>query len=298
VAATEQTWGDLFAAALPGSPPCAPSLARTVTRKVKDAVDRWPSMAGGAEPFLAHLAALVPQDVDDLEAYLGGLRVADLYLAFHCSHGDPVAVEAFEQTCLPQTEAVMARVNTPAALRDEVRQILRERLLVGVSGRPPSLASYAGRGSLNSWVRISALREVYRYAEQHRRWSQVEDDELERVAAPDNDPELAYLKSHYRQLFKEAFAAAMAALSPRQRNILRHYYLDGMSIDQIGALYRFHRATAARELGRIRRALLEGTRQAMMDGLRVGPGECESILRLIESRMEVSICSLLDDEPG
>ena len=27
-------------------------------------------------------------------------------------------------------------------------------------------------------------------------------------------------------------------LAPRQRNILRHYYLDGMSIDQIGALYR------------------------------------------------------------
>ncbi len=285
--------GQRLAALLCGARPCPPSLVQLSEQRLEQARERWPTVVFDLEAFAAHLASLTPAEADP-EAHLGELRLPDLYLAFHASRGEAAAVEAFEQLFRPVADAALARINTPESLRDEVRQVLRERLLVGVGGRPPALASYAGRGALKSWIRISALREVYRHAEQNRRWSQEEDEELARAAAPDGDPELSYLKMHYRQLFKEAFARAMGELAPRQRNILRHYYLDGMSIDQIGALYRFHRATAARELGRIREALLEGTRQAMMEGLRVGPGECDSILRLIESRMEVSICSLLD----
>ena len=290
-----RSWSERLAALLEAPRRCTPAVSRLLDLRLAQAEARWPRFAGGLEPFLAHLARLLPHQ-GELEPLLLGLELDDLYLAFHCSRGDAAAVDQFEQACLPLVEAVLARVNTPPELRDEVKQVLRERLLVGSGGRPPALASYAGRGSLQSWVRISALREVYRFAEQQKRWSGIEDEQLEQVAAPDSDPELQYLKTHYRQQFKEAFAHAMAALEPRQRNILRHYYLDGMSIDQIGALYRFHRATAARQLGRIRGALLEGTRQALMDGLEVGHTECESILRLIESRLEVSICSLLDDE--
>ena len=291
----DERWGQRLTAFLPGSP-VPPALADHLDRRLQEATDRWPSVGKDLDGFAAHLAGLVPVETDDVQACLLGLRVPDLYLAYHCSRGDAAAVAAFEELSRPVTDAALARINTPPSLQDEVRQVLRERLLVGVGGRPPALAAYAGRGSLKSWIRISALREVYRYAEQSKRWSQEEDEQLARAAAPDGDPELSYLKAHYRQLFKEAFARAMGGLEPRQRNILRHYYLDGMSIDQIGALYRFHRATAARELGRIRAALQEGTRQAMMDGLRVGPGECDSILRLIESRMEVSICTLLDEK--
>ena len=40
-----------------------------------------------------------------------------------------------------------------------------------------------------------------------------------------------------RTQFKGAFAEAMATLTTRERNILRHQVLDGLTLDQIGAIY-------------------------------------------------------------
>jgi DNA-directed RNA polymerase specialized sigma24 family protein len=40
-------------------------------------------------------------------------------------------------------------------------------------------------------------------------------------------------------------AAAMDAMPPLERAVLRYQVVDGLSIDEIGALYDVHRATAA-----------------------------------------------------
>ena len=293
--ADSRAWAERFFGQLGRQSPAEePALEQALASQIQQARARWPAVSDQLDPFLDHLAGVIPAGADAARS-LGALKVSDLYLAFHCCAGDAAAVAAFEQLLVTVVQAALARINTPAALRDEVAQVLRERMLVGGAGWSPALAAYAGRGSLAGFVRISALREAYRHAEQQRRWAPDEEQQLARLAAPDADPELGYLKALYRERFKEAFAAAMAALEPRQRNILRHYYLDGLSIDQIGALYHVHRATAARQLQRIRDELGAATRQSLMQGLAVDPAECDSIMRLIESRLEVSICSLLDD---
>lgn len=43
------------------------------------------------------------------------------------------------------------------ALMNELRHLLRQRLLVPVDGAPPKLASYSGRGPLGQWVRLLRL---------------------------------------------------------------------------------------------------------------------------------------------
>ena len=60
-------------------------------------------------------------------------------------------------------------------------------------------------------------------------------------------------------------------------------------------LLRLHRATAARRLAAARAALVKGTRTAMRARLRVDGAELESILRLIESQVHVSVERLLRD---
>jgi RNA polymerase sigma factor (sigma-70 family) len=171
------------------------------------------------------------------------------------------------------------------------------------AGRPRRRRRHAhrrllGRGGLAAWVRVVATREAARLLRKERRHEPTEDDELARVLAPDAGPELDYLKRLYRDEFKNAVHAAIAGLSDRERLVLRQHALDGLSIDQLAALHRVHRATTARWIAGARKAVLDGTRRALTDRLRLRPAELDSILRLIDSQLDVSLPGLLRDEPA
>ena len=69
------------------------------------------------------------------------------------------------------------------------------------------------------------------------------------------------------------------------------------SIEQIGAIYRVHRATVARWIADARELLLHQTRELLSRRVRVSNDELESILWLIDSQMDVSLHRCLDDAP-
>jgi RNA polymerase sigma-70 factor, ECF subfamily len=74
---------------------------------------------------------------------------------------------------------------------------------------------------------------------------------------------------------------------------LRLHYVDRLSIDRIGTLYRIHRATAARQLTRVRDALIARTRALLGERLGVTESELASLLRLLESTVDVDLVELL-----
>ncbi len=86
---------------------------------------------------------------------------------------------------------------------------------------------------------------------------------------------------------------ALGDLSHRQRNVLRQHTVFGVTIDGLAVMYRVHRATAARWLDGAREALLAGTRRELMARLHLSPGTLDSIMRLIESQIEISVRRLL-----
>jgi len=57
----------------------------------------------------------------------------------------------------------------------------------------------------------------------------------------------------------EAFQAALASLSIRERLCLRLHYADGLDIGRNGTLYKSHRSTVARRLAEHCRKLGEST---------------------------------------
>jgi hypothetical protein len=59
-------------------------------------------------------------------------------------------------------------------------------------------------------------------------------------------------------------------------------------------MYRVHRATVARWLARGRDRLMRETRAALLSRLRLPGDEIDSILRLIGSRVDISIATALD----
>jgi RNA polymerase sigma-70 factor (ECF subfamily) len=232
--------------------------------------------------------AYVRERLGDEPAPTGAIAAA-LYLACACAHGDGRAIRAFDERYMPDVERAIARTRIPPADVAEVAQSLRQHLLAGPT---PRVADYGGRGDLAGWLRVIAVRAALKRV-RGRRPEVDADDALLAVRSVGDDPELAYMKELYRRAFRESFVAALGTLETREKVLLRQHFVDGLGVDDLGPLYHVHRATAARWVQRARDHLLDETRRQFMQRAHVGPRECESVLRLVRSRIDVTLGALL-----
>lgn len=266
----------------------ASGLAARLEALVSAARAAWPQIECDADRFLGFVAARLP-DGDDWSRALEAAHTDALYLTCACAAGDAAAIERFEARYAAEIDIALASVALDSARAAEVRQQIREKLFVGEA---PKIASYTGRGDLRSWVRAVAVRAAISLLRRQKREVPVADPVLGALADPADDPEIAHLKDLYRGEFSRAFRDAFAALSARDRTLLRYKFADGLSIDEIATIYDVHRATAARWLARIRERLLVETRKRLKASLQVGSSELESIVRLIQSQLDVTLSGL------
>lgn len=251
----------------------------------------WPDLDVPPEAFVAYLAARLPAAPASPAAALGGLRATDLYFVCACVRRDPRAFATFETRYAAEIERALERLNVAPLVADDIKGRLRERLLFPAEGERSPLATYSGRGELGMWLRSITVRAFFK-SQAPPGGAPIELEALD-VAVPGGDPELAHLKATFAAEFKAAFAQAFGALAPRERNLLRQHLLDGLSIDDLGALYRVHRATAARWVARVRETLIENVKRELSASPRWSGDELESLMRLARSQLDVSVTRLL-----
>jgi RNA polymerase sigma-70 factor (ECF subfamily) len=205
---------------------------------------------------------------------------------------DPAAIKAFDAAYMPGVERAIARMRLPPADVKDVAQSLREHLLVGKAGEAPQIAEYGGRGDLAGWLRVAAVRAALKSLRGRKPHAELDDARLA-LRSMGDDPELSYMKEVYRKAFREAFAAALASLEPREKNLLRQHFVDGLGVDELGRLYGAHRATAARWLQRARENLLDATKTNFARRAGLSARESASVLRMVRSRIDVTFGRLL-----
>jgi RNA polymerase sigma-70 factor (ECF subfamily) len=271
------------------------ALAPVMASIVAAARAAWPAIDLAAERFVRYLTDRIPQGAE-IEVALRGIHTSDLYLACACVEGNAEALAAFERHCLAVIDRALPRLGLDADAVHEVKQRLRHALLVADSG-PPRIAAFAGRGDLRSWVRVTAMRQALAI-ERHRRRLVADEDRLVELVASGESPELEYFKRMYRREVELALREAIQALSDRERALIKLHVLDRVTVQQIGRLYRVHRATAGRWLEDARARLLQATRAHLLARLNVQPAELDSILRLVSSRLEISLGPLLGRRRG
>lgn len=254
----------------------------------------WPDLAVDQTAFVAHLRRHLGPDERTALAALGGWHVADLYFAHACALACPPAVRTLERKLAERAPQYLARVGgAQRAFVDETRQVLLEKLLVAAPGEEPKIASYSGRGALEGWLRIACVNTALKLLARPEAGPRADDGAAARAVDPSPDPELALVKHQHRAEFEVALREAFAALDPKARNVLRLHFVDGLNIDAIGAAYGTHRATAARWLQQARQDVLEGIRKTLRDRLRLTPEELQSMVNLVQSRLESSVRALL-----
>jgi RNA polymerase sigma-70 factor (ECF subfamily) len=269
-----------------------PGLEEALAALVREAREAWPEVGMDARAFLAYVAERLPSSGETREV-LSSLRAEDCFLAFACVRGEARALDALDAHVLSQVGTWLPR--EAPALVDELRQLLRQRLLVPVDGAPPKLASYSGRGPLGQWVRAVALRlhiDLRRAAPRERPLEEAPVALAERLGA---DPELAFIRERHQEDFRVAFRAALGRLEARERNLLRLHHVHGLSMDAVSTTYQAPRSTVARWIARAREQLLALTREELTTRLGLTPDELDSLLRLVRSQLDVSLRLLMKD---
>jgi RNA polymerase sigma-70 factor, ECF subfamily len=262
---------------------------RTLDERLGALVDEaraaHPNLSTGPAAFVNHLALrLPPGDFPWPDA-----RAADLYLTCACMLGEARAIATLEASYFGDLGAALGRMRLSREQIEELKQSLRDQLFVGPPGSTPRIGEYAGRGELRGWLRVTATRAALKVHRRLNHEAPAGDERLLEQQAPGDDPELAFLKERYRPAFKQAFQEALEGLADRDRLLLRQSVVDGLSIDELGALHQVHRATAARWVAKAREELIDGTRARLMALLRVDRLECESILRMVHSQLDGTI---------
>jgi RNA polymerase sigma-70 factor (ECF subfamily) len=289
----DTTLAPSFCQAAPAALGLTPSLA--LERQLADVIQRarigWPELDLDEPGFVTHAARrLIPDEsVDD---QLASLHASDLWLAYGCAIRHDTAIRAFDREVLGHVGPLLARLQPTPQLVDEVRQQLRHKLLVAAPGDQPRIAEYAGRGPLHAWVRVAATRTALDMlrAAGARPETDVEPDDF----APTSDsPEIEYLKERYRPQFKAAFQAALGNLDGEQRTILRLHVVEGLNIDEIGALFRVHRSTIARWIASARVTILDDARQQLQRELGLDAAEFDSLAGVVRSQLSLSLSKIL-----
>jgi RNA polymerase sigma-70 factor, ECF subfamily len=212
----------------------------------------------------------------ELQAYLKSLHLEDLALACACSEGIEKAWEFFMAHFRQDLRNAASAMLRGSGLADAARaEELADSLyaeLYGVrssaEGRRKSLFEYFhGRSKLSTWLRaVLARKQVDMFRTSGRTVSLDAELEAETPREPAGradtvpcDPD----RHRYLGRFDRSLSAALANLTPRERMILACYYVDQLTLAEIGRMLREHESTVSRQLERMRRALREGVTQAL-----------------------------------
>jgi RNA polymerase sigma-70 factor (ECF subfamily) len=259
--------------------------------------------AAGIEAFgeLDVDPAVIARAVDDALASGVAARqveqfAAEIYLGAACGAGRPLAAAALDRRYIARVGEVIAAKRLPAHAVDEVRQTVRERLL---GGEPPYVAGAVGRGALASLVAVIATRAAIDWLRANARGAAQRADESaadELVAS--GDPARDHLRARYRAEIKAAFEVAVAELDPRERTLLRLHLVDGLTIDDVAALYGIHRATVARQIDRARDRVAAATRKQLSRTTDLRGQDLLELAALITSQLDLSLSRVLSGDAG
>lgn len=297
--------------------------ARGELRAIADLDDRLRRIID--EGAIAHPDLVLRDDVwidyfvrhippDGAEAFLGSVHVADVHLVLACLAGLPAAHRRLDESLRRVAVQAVLGIRLEGLSVEELLQEVRTKLLVhhdraehATAPSPhrtlPKLASYAGRGPLEGWLRVTVTRTAISLLRHGETCPPTHDPEkaLAEIAAK-NDPQLQALQARCAPALEHAIEEAVRALPPEERTLIRLYFIDGLTIDDLAAVYRAHRATMARRLARIRNTIFEQARAQTLSALGLDESEFQSLLGVMMSVLDLTLRGALksakDLKPG
>lgn len=252
----------------------------------------WPKVELSLELFVRYLVSVLP------EVPTEPLCWEDLFICAACAHGTSNAHEAFLARFSGDMKQGVALVRMPADHQEDALQQVSLRLLVKDGDREARLRSYRGKGPLGKWVQVAATRVALNVLRREKRYRRQDDEELILALSDSVDPELADLQEMYRPIVRRAVESAFGALIPSDRDILRRYVVQRLTLSELAGHLAVSVTTAHRRLRTVRERLHALIRDFLSNDEGMSPSECASVIRLAESGFHLSVGRLLADDPS
>jgi RNA polymerase sigma-70 factor len=202
-----------------------------------------------------------------VENFLNSLNVRDLALAAACRLGIEPAWDDF----VTRYRAVLYDA-ARAIVRDDARsRELADSLYADLYGleiragqRRSLLQYFDGRSSLATWLHAVLARRFVDGYRRERRMASIEDCPPASLPGADSSAEMPDPhRSHYLGLIREALESALRALAPKDRLRLNYYYLEDLTLKQIGHLLGEHESSVSRRLASSRKTLRRQVERAL-----------------------------------
>lgn len=192
----------------------------------------------------------------EIPRLLSSLRAKDLALALGCVRGEERAWDTFCSDFRPALyEAARSVVHEEVEARELADSLLAELygLDSAIPGRNSRFAYFHGRSSLKTWLRAVLYQ---KFVDEYRRQSRL-------VPMPEDPPAVAANGSsvseqddrHYAACLGEAVEATLGELPADDKLLLSYYYVQELTLKQIGRLSGEHEATISRHLETVRKKL-------------------------------------------
>jgi RNA polymerase sigma-70 factor, ECF subfamily len=212
--------------------------------------------------------AAPPDDPRAIQNYLDSLQAGDLALACACSDGNAAAWEYFIVQYRPELYRAARAIAGEAGACELADSLYAELYgLREVAGQRKSLFDYfLGRSKLATWLHAILTQRHVDGIRRARHTESLDDDDNSadrpELAAPgqlSSDPE----RERYLVMLQTVLQSVLATLAPRDRLRLAYYYVEGLTLAQIGKLTAEHEATVSRKLERTRREVRKQVEAAL-----------------------------------
>ena len=249
----------------------------------------------------------------EVERYLESLHHADLALACACAAGSEAAWEHFIRNFRPDVYAAARAVAKNANPHELADSIYAE--LFGLEereGKRRSLFQYFhGRSKLSTWLRAIVAQRFVDQVRAARRTVSLDAEsgaeEGSAAATPSRnflreggpsslhspDPDRTRLLGALQGVVTDA----IAHLDPRDRLRLSYYYVQDLTLVQIGRLLGEHEATVSRKLDRTRSDLRRGIEQALRRDKRMSDAQIQLCFQYAREEWPFDLTGALSKGP-
>lgn len=281
----------------------AETNAELLERVFQQARAQYGDIGVPAHVFIAHLRGLAASQVPcgatdcELMSFCSRLHAADLYLSIGCALHNPAAWSRFTTDYFDYIQSIASTlVDTTDEALEFADALVVDLFLPDRTGQS-RIASYSGRSSLATWLRVLVCHRAINDRKKARPLQPIESLREQRDESVVERLE-ATLRSHrYSAAVQDSLREACCRLSEPERLVLLLRYERSLKVGQIAEILQVHPSNVTRRLERACERLRLRILHVLDLKHQLKRGEIDECVRDLCENPSYSILSLLNETP-
>jgi RNA polymerase sigma-70 factor len=219
---------------------------------------------------------------DQIDAFLDSLFVDDLALAAACRDGNENAWREFLANYRIVAEGAARALISDSSLARELADSLYADLYglrQNNGARKSPLDRYHGRSPLSAWLRTVIARraaDFWRATKIHEPMDDAAERSINHAAACEPQAPMDPQRGRYLGMLCASLKHSIAKLPPSDRLRISYYYVQELTLAQIGSLMGEHESTISRKLAQTRARIREDVEKTLSDEYHLSPDQISS----------------------